>query len=162
MNLEDLHNLIFEVQSIKSPSASRNISLMDVENIFTQLIERDKSRKSVCENGTEAPQNHVPVPEVFTQDDLFYHHEHLCEIALKLMKAKNTDYGGKQDTFHSFRSFGSLGILVRLSDKLSRLQAFETNGTLEVKDESVKDTVLDIINYAVLYYSFLLSEKKTQ
>jgi hypothetical protein len=48
---------------------------------------------------------------------------------------------------------------------MSRLSSFVESGTLLVKDESVEDTCLDLINYAVLFYSYIQSvkeEKKNQ
>lgn len=75
------------------------------------------------------------------------------------MVVKNHDYAASDDPFRNFRTFGELGILVRLSDKIARLQSFIENGELMVKDESVLDTVLDITNYAVLFYGYV-EEKK--
>lgn len=87
---------------------------------------------------------------------LYALHKELSATALALMEKKNHDYAAASDPFRNFRMFGPLGILVRLSDKMSRLRSFEEEGQLLVKDESVQDTVLDIINYAVLYYGMVL------
>ena len=43
-----------------------------------------------------------------------------------------------------------VGILVRMSDKLSRLGSFTQKGFLAVNDESVEDTLLDLANYSLL------------
>jgi hypothetical protein len=76
------------------------------------------------------------------------------------MVRKNHDYAGhtEKDPFANFRLCESAGlcstaagILVRLSDKLSRLATFVAKGKLTVSDESVEDTILDVINYAVLF-----------
>lgn len=95
-----------------------------------------------------------------TRDDLRMLHEALCEEARTLMKAKNADYAAISDPFRNFRLFGELGILVRLSDKLARLRSFLENGKLEVKNETVRDTILDIINYAVLFQGYLLDSPR--
>ena len=95
-----------------------------------------------------------------TRDDLRMLHESLCEEARTLMKAKNADYAALDDPFRNFRLFGELGILVRLSDKLARLRSFLENGKLEVTNETVRDTVLDIINYSVLFHGYLLDREK--
>lgn len=84
--------------------------------------------------------------------DLYQAHETLSTEALELMTRKNQDYACQADPYRNFRSFGSLGVLVRLSDKLSRLRSFEENGTFAVADEKLRDTVLDAINYLVIYY----------
>ena len=47
------------------------------------------------------------------------------------------------------------GILVRITDKISRLSQYTKNGELQVKDESVEDTLVDIINYTVLLRAYL-------
>ena len=52
------------------------------------------------------------------------------------------------------------GFLVRMTDKLSRLSTFAVSGDLKVKDESVKDTILDLINYSVLFIAYLNQESK--
>lgn len=81
-------------------------------------------------------------------------HQELTKKAHELMVVKNHDYAASDDPFRNFRTFGELGILVRLSDKIARLHSFVENGTLAVKDESVLDTCLDIINYSVLFYGY--------
>lgn len=42
------------------------------------------------------------------------------------------------------------GVVVRLQDKMSRLENFARKGTLLIKDESIKDTLTDMAVYAVL------------
>lgn len=96
------------------------------------------------------------------RDDYLKLHESLCKEALELSTRKNHDYAGKggEQPFANFERCEAMGIcttgqgfLVRMTDKLSRLASFEQAGEFKVKDESVKDTVLDIINYAALYYA---------
>lgn len=87
-------------------------------------------------------------------------HDELCSEAKSLMQKKNQDYGANSDPFRNFRSFGALGILVRMSDKLARLHSFLDNGKFAVEDEGVKDTVRDIINYAILFEGYLEDGKK--
>lgn len=74
---------------------------------------------------------------------------------LRVAKDKNHDYAGGGDPLANFREFGSFGIVVRLSDKFKRLtNYFKSGGVLKVKDETMKDTLRDIINYAaILLYS---------
>ncbi len=96
------------------------------------------------------------------RDEYLKLHEVLCKEALELSTRKNHDYAGKggEQPFANFERCEAMGIcttgqgfLVRMTDKLSRLASFEQAGEFKVKDESVKDTVLDIVNYAVLYYA---------
>lgn len=93
-----------------------------------------------------------------TRNDLLMLHTELTTCAKELMVAKNHDYASVDDPFRNFRLFGALGILVRLSDKLARLRSFLENGKLSVADESVRDTILDGINYNVLLMGMLIEQ----
>ena len=60
---------------------------------------------------------------------------------------KNTDYG---DSFSkTFEKFGMMAVVVRLYDKVERISQISTNEP-QVKEETEKDTLLDIANYAVM------------
>lgn len=96
------------------------------------------------------------------REQLFALHNAICSDALALMRKKNVDYGGKDDPFRNFHLFGGLGILVRMSDKIARLRSFEERGEFAVENESLKDTVIDLCNYAILYYAYKGREKKPQ
>ncbi len=85
---------------------------------------------------------------------------------------KNADYCGvSDDAFHNFKLVESLGItdagtaiMVRMSDKMARISSFLNKGTLQVSDETVIDTCVDLANYAVilaLYFEELSSQKAT-
>jgi len=104
------------------------------------------------------------------REQLLKNHERLCTTALNLMRRKNHDYAGRggESPFANFTRCEGMGIcsteqgfLVRMTDKMSRLSSFIEAGTLQVKDESVEDTILDIINYAVLFQSFLQEKKES-
>lgn len=69
-------------------------------------------------------------------------HKEICEYLTALYEAKNHDYG---DSFHqSFIEEGMAMTRIRLGDKFSRLKALTLNGDQQVKDESVRDTLLDL------------------
>lgn len=89
-----------------------------------------------------------------TREQLLSLHEQTAAKAREVMTKKNHDYAAESDVFRNFRYFGGLGILVRLSDKLSRLRSFEENGQFKVTDENLEDTIIDAINYAVIYLAF--------
>ena len=68
--------------------------------------------------------------------------------------AKNLDYG---DSFSKlYRKFGLISTVIRLSDKINRLESL-VNGERQVEDESIHDTLEDIINYCTM----TLMEKDT-
>lgn len=92
-------------------------------------------------------------------------HKQLAKQAVDLMAKKNHDYAGIGSLFANFERCEAMGIctteqgfLVRQVDKLSRLATFTQKGKLLVKDESIRDTVIDIINYAVLFYAYQQSK----
>nr|DAQ78967.1 MAG TPA: Nucleotide modification associated domain 1 [Caudoviricetes sp.] len=60
---------------------------------------------------------------------------------------KNADYG---DSFSkTFEKFGMMAVVVRLYDKVERISQISVNEP-QVKEETEKDTLLDIANYAVM------------
>lgn len=92
------------------------------------------------------------------RSDLLKLHLELSLKARDTMRAKNQDYASTADPFRNFRQFGLLGVLVRMSDKLSRLRTFEERGLTSVKDESIQDTIEDLINYAVIFLAMSREE----
>lgn len=105
-----------------------------------------------------------------TREELMELHQKLCDQARELSRKKNHDYSGGKDQTHAFLNFikceelgfckTETGVLVRLSDKLSRLNTLaDSSLKYEVADEKVLDTVLDVINYIVIFYA-IHSERK--
>jgi hypothetical protein len=64
--------------------------------------------------------------------------------ALALFKKKNKDYGD------SFATYGSVGVIVRIGDKIQRLLSVSKNGIALVNNESLRDTLIDLHNYAAM------------
>jgi hypothetical protein len=81
----------------------------------------------------------------------------IFEADMDLLKAKGHDYAGDADCLANLRRFGFFGIMVRMSDKFSRLETLTREGLdkAQVKDESVRDTLRDVRNYAFLAELFL-------
>ena len=63
--------------------------------------------------------------------------------SLRFVK-KNKDYGD------SFATYGPIGVIVRMGDKISRLTSLTKNGIQLVDNESVRDTLIDLHNYAAM------------
>ena len=61
---------------------------------------------------------------------------------------KRADYG--QTTTETFAKFGPIAMLVRMHDKIGRLDNLLTGKTPDVVDERVEDTLLDLANYALI------------
>ena len=63
-------------------------------------------------------------------------------------KKKNADYGNSFDDL--FDEFGMTSALIRMKDKYNRLKSITEKKDIQVKDESVEDTPLDLANYCIL------------
>lgn len=95
-----------------------------------------------------------------TKEEYMKFHQECCNAMVEITKKKNSDYSGTgNDPFKNFRRRGTYGFLVRMDDKLARIESFLEKGSYEVKDESFMDTCLDLANYAVLLAGFVMSEK---
>lgn len=77
-----------------------------------------------------------------------------------VLNQKNQDYG---DSFsRSVDKYGIIVAVVRLEDKVNRLENLTANGDKEkVKDESLADTALDISGYGLLLYKYLKERERT-
>jgi beta-glucosidase/6-phospho-beta-glucosidase/beta-galactosidase len=75
------------------------------------------------------------------------------KAGLELFTKKNTDYGD------AFAKFGLIGVLMRIEDKIQRSLSITNNGVNLVDDESIRDTLLDLHNYAAMGL-MLLDEKE--
>jgi hypothetical protein len=64
--------------------------------------------------------------------------------ALELFAKKNADYGD------AFAKFGLVGVLMRIEDKIQRALSISKSGVVLVDDEGIKDTLLDLHNYAAM------------
>lgn len=76
--------------------------------------------------------------------------EKFTEITSNMAKtyaAKNHDYGNSFE--QSLDKFGLVASVVRLGDKMNRIESLTKKGA-QVKDESIKDTLLDMANYAIM------------
>lgn len=77
-----------------------------------------------------------------------------------LYDAKNRDYG---DSFgQSFQKWGLPMSCIRLSDKLNRLESFAQKKDMQVDDESVEDTLMDMANYAIMTLVEMNMRKKKE
>lgn len=77
-------------------------------------------------------------------------HERLCRELNDLYAKKNRDYG---NSFHdTYLEEGLAMSRIRLSDKLARFKKLSHKCDYEgaVKDESIRDTLIDLANYALM------------
>jgi hypothetical protein len=80
-------------------------------------------------------------------------HEQICKQLNKLYEQKNNAYG---DSFQkTFDELGIISAVTRIRDKYNRLQTLSLNKNINTGDESIKDTLLDLANYAIMTYMAL-------
>ena len=83
-------------------------------------------------------------------------HKAICYDMSSTYEKKNADYG---DSFARVRrEEGPASILVRLKDKLYRLETILHGADIKVKEETVEDTLIDMANYCVME----LTERKAE
>ena len=64
--------------------------------------------------------------------------------AIELFQRKNKDYGD------AFANYGPVGVIVRMGDKINRLSSVTKNQVSLVQNESIRDTLIDLHNYAAM------------
>ena len=72
--------------------------------------------------------------------------------AIDLFKRKNKDYGD------AFANYGPVGVIVRMGDKINRLSSVTKNQVSLVENESIRDTLIDLHNYAAM--AIMLMDEK--
>lgn len=72
----------------------------------------------------------------------------------EIFRKKNQDYGD------AFANFGVIGVLVRLEDKIQRTLSIKKSGITLVDDEGLRDTLIDLHNYAAMALMLIDEDKK--
>ena len=72
--------------------------------------------------------------------------------AIELFQRKNKDYGD------AFANYGPVGVIVRMGDKINRLSSVTKNEVSLVQNESIRDTLIDLHNYAAM--AIMLMDEK--
>ena len=72
--------------------------------------------------------------------------------AFILFKTKNQDYGD------AFAKYGPTGVIMRMEDKLQRYVSVSQSGINLVNTESLRDTLIDLHNYAAMAIMLLDEE----
>jgi hypothetical protein len=76
--------------------------------------------------------------------------------ARELFQKKNSDYGD------SFATYGPVGVIVRMGDKIQRLVSVSKNGVALVDNESLRDTLIDLHNYAAMAVMLIDEDNKNK
>lgn len=75
-------------------------------------------------------------------------HGELCGYLTETYEKKNADYGNSFGDM--FSELGIITAVTRIGDKFNRIKNLVKNPTINVKDESVIDTLLDMANYCIM------------
>jgi len=97
------------------------------------------------------------------KEEYFKFQEEYFNKIKELTKTKNADYSGEgTNPFKNFEHVGTydpswvlIGFITRMSDKFARIASFIQKGKLEVKNESVIDSLMDLSNYACLMAGYI-------
>lgn len=83
-------------------------------------------------------------------NELVKKHGEICIFLNEVYEKKNKDYGNSFE--ETYKRLGIISAVTRIADKMSRLESLATKPEEErlVKDESIKDTVLDMANYCIM------------
>ena len=79
-----------------------------------------------------------------TTDDRKEQYKTVHAEAFDWFVKKNTDYGD------AFADYGPVGVIVRMGDKIRRLNSVSKSGVSLVNNESIRDTLLDLHNYSAM------------
>lgn len=75
-------------------------------------------------------------------------HKEICSQLSETYRKKNAAYG---DSFgKTYRELGIISAVTRMEDKMNRIVSLATGTKNEVTDESIKDTLGDLANYAIM------------
>ena len=74
--------------------------------------------------------------------------------SLELFRKKNMDYGD------AFATYGPVGVIVRMGDKIQRLLSISKKGITLIDSESLRDTLIDLHNYSAMAIMLIDEERE--
>ena len=90
----------------------------------------------------------IEVPVIKSTKNKVERHAEICKALNELYAMKNADYG---DSFHqTFLLEGMAMPRIRLMDKVNRFCSLTRSGIQKVRGESIRDTLIDLANYAIM------------
>jgi hypothetical protein len=79
-----------------------------------------------------------------SQETRLLQYDNIHSEARELFTNKNKDYGD------SFAYYGPVGVIIRMGDKIQRLKSIDKNKIINVDDERLRDTLIDLHNYSAM------------
>jgi hypothetical protein len=90
------------------------------------------------------------------REDLLKMHETMTVKAYDLLREKSIAYASEDDAFANFNMAELVGVpayrscMTRMLEKMARISSLTEQGKDGSLDESIVDTLLDLINYTVI------------
>ena len=122
-----------------------DLTIKSEGNFETTTIKIDQDKTFVLPKDFEAD---LTAPSIF-QD--------ITREMYKIYVAKNKDYGSSVND--TYKKYGMVSYLVRMEDKLNRARTLIQTKEINVTDEKLRDTLVDLANYAILAVMELDGEK---
>lgn len=127
---------------------------------FASHFKQDYSKKPAVYSGVWLSLRNIAVSCIYALTYPKVNADAVSDIADKLYKTykrKNADYGNSFSEL--YEEDGIMTVKVRIGDKYKRYYNITTKNELRVKDESVRDTLEDMANYAIMAMNEIRKEK---
>ena len=134
--------------------------ITDHDYIMDKILERNNKPEKLNTGDPwidNLPEEYFEMYEEETKTDKYARHKEITDFMHKTYVSKNKDYGNSFERTH--KEIGSRASLGRIADKFYRLQNIILNDEQLVEDETVKDTLIDMANYAIMFAMELEEEE---
>ena len=135
---------------------------VDHDTLMQKVVERNNKPEAYTPPNTgdpwidNLPESYFEMYEE-AETDKYARHKEITDYMHKTYVSKNKDYGNSFERTH--KEIGSRASLGRIADKFYRLQNIILNDEQLVEDETVKDTLIDMANYAIMFAMELEEEE---
>lgn len=143
-------------KSINSVEKSTDVS--GIKEVLDVLLELEEGYYNVV-NSSISQEKKVSVVKKFSKDTFSDIYESIKNLNPEgvgnlgdTLSAKNADYGNSFD--RGIELYGATGMTLRISDKVHRLQTLMRSASTPRVDESLQDTLVDILGYLVLTFTY--------
>lgn len=129
---------------------------------YQKIIDKLVEAKGDIKNTRCIDEAIIMISHLGTRPKLSDNIEQFMDITNNMAKtyaAKNHDYGNSFE--QSCDKFGIIAGIIRMGDKINRLESLSKREA-KVKDESIKDTLLDLASYSVMTLMWLNEANKRE
>lgn len=115
---------------------------------YSEIITLKEATEKMNHEQNKEPESRQNREKTATEMQNVERHSDICRELNALYAAKNSDYG---DSFHmGYKKYGPTMAVIRLEDKLRRFERLTSGSSQNVKGETIRDTLLDLANYAIM------------